>query len=159
MYTPASPSRITHVTLADPPSWSSHGLLSLRVLISCSAQPGHGAVLLLATACEGQAVHVTDVAVSDDVTLPPCVSLVRALPPGAACAASDACARMPLLWIAGLGLDSLWLSFTYPPSSSLSSSSAAAAAADAALPARVTVARECSGLNLGAHASSCAGDV
>ena len=175
MYSPALPSRITHVTLADPPSWSSHGLLSLRVLISCSAPPGHGAVMLLLTLGEGQEhVHVTDVIVGDDVTLPPCVALATAMPSGAAAlerrasaalegsasAALERSVRVPLLWIAGLGLDSLWMSLTLPESSSSSSSpAAAAAAAAAAVPARVTVARECSGLNLGAHASSCLGDV
>jgi hypothetical protein len=63
-----------------------------------------------------------------------------------------------------LGLDSLWMAFAFPPPPPAAAAAAAAslppsAAAGALSPARVSVVRECAGLHLGAHSSSCTGGV
>jgi hypothetical protein len=98
---------------------------------------------------EEEEVHATDVIVDDGVVLPPCIAFAPLPLPVPADGAKVSRERMPLLWIAGLGLDSLWLVFRFP---SLSSSSSAAVSA-----AAVAVVSECSGLNLGAHSSTCTG--
>jgi hypothetical protein len=115
----------------------------IRVLVSCSALPGHGSSIAIVTVEDGGLLHVSDVVVDDGNVLPPCIAFTR-VPPYDPIAP---CSKMPLLWIAGLGLDSLWLSCTF-------SSSAPASLSHT----RVTVARECFELNLGAHSSACAGD-
>ncbi len=97
--------------------------------------------MVFVSAREDDGLCASDVTVDDGALLSPCIALVRLPVPRAAYHAPHSHAPLlPLLWIAGLGLESLWLSLSLPS-------------------LRVAVLRECSGLNLGAHASSCAGDV
>ena len=96
--------------------------------------------MVFVSAREEDGLCVSDVAVDDGALLPPCIALVRVIPRAAQHPPHSPVPLLPLLWIAGLGLESLWLSLSLPS-------------------LRVAVLRECSGLNLGAHASSCAGDV
>ncbi len=138
-YRPPLPTQITHVALANPPSSSPRGVLSLNVIISCTGLPGLGAGMVFASASEDDEVVVQDVVVGDGALLPPCIAFALLPVP-------RYMTQRTMLWIAGLGLDSLWLSFVFPSSSSSSSHPTA------------TVTSECLGLNLGAHTSSCTGD-
>ena len=80
--------------------------------------------MVLVSAVQGEeTVRVSDVVVDDGVVLPPCIAFAPLPLPVLAHSAALVCQRMPVLWIAGLGLDSLWLTFSFPSSSSSSSSS------------------------------------
>ena len=155
-YMPPSLTQVSHVTLAEPPSWSNQGQLSLRVLVACSAAPGQGASLVL-VCVDGKELLSHNVTVEDGAVLPPCIAFtcLPSLLPSTSSATH--LSRIPLLWIAGLGLDSLWMAFAFPISSS--SSLPPKAAADGWLSSTVCVVRECAGLHLGAHSSSCTGRV
>jgi hypothetical protein len=124
------------------------------VLVSCGAPSVQGVGIVCVLAQEEHELRVEDVVVDDGALLPPCVAFALVDTP---CAAERAGAKVPLLWIAALGLDSLWLSLTFS-SQALSLSSSSPLSLSLVSPqSKVAVVRECPGLNLGAHASSCTG--